>query len=462
MTTTRSERSQPRARIVVVDDEPNIRRLLAGVLDDEGYECTTVDSIDGLRVELAREPADLALVDVCLPGGTDGMEWLAEHVSGEREDVGAVVMMSGHASVDLALRAVRRGAVDFLEKPIHGERLLLSVENALSLSGLRRENARLRDRVAPSMVGDGAAMEALREAIVRAAPTDASVLVTGPNGSGKELVAAALHHASRRSGGPFVQLNCAAIPATLLEAELFGHEAGAFSGATRRRRGHFERAHRGTLLLDEIGDMPLEMQAKLLRVLEDQTVTRLGAESSRRVDVRVVASTNRDLRERVRDGDFREDLFYRLAVLEIHVPSLRERAEDVPALATHFLTHFAREFRRPEPALDQEALAALVARPWPGNVRELRNAMARLVALVDTEEIGPDHVRRVLDPVGPAESSAPGKIPRLQDVLEATERSLIERALEVHEGNKAAAARSLGLDRANLHRKMKRLGIEGA
>lgn len=449
------------ARIVIVDDEPNIRRLLAGVLGDEGHACSCVDSVEALREELGREPADLVLLDVCLPG-TDGMEWLREHVAGDREDVGAVIMMSGHATVDLAIGAVRRGAVDFLEKPIHGERLLLSVENALSLSGLRRENQRLRDRVAPDMVGDGAAMEAVREAIGRAAPTDASVLVSGENGTGKELVAAALHHASHRRGGAFVQINCAAIPATLLEAELFGHEPGAFSGATKLRRGHFERAHRGTLLLDEIGDMPLEMQAKLLRVLEDHTVTRLGSESPRRVDVRVIASTHRDLRARVGAGTFREDLFYRLAVLEIRVPALRERPEDLADLADHFLTHFAREFRRPAPRLDDAARQTLRAHPWPGNVRELRNTMARLVALHDGATIDATAVRRALEPsTGEALVSSDGAtdIPRLAEALEATERSLIERALEAHDGNKAAAARVLGLDRANLHRKMKRLGI---
>ena len=448
------------ARVVVVDDEPNIRRLLAGVLSDEGHECATVGSVEDLRAALREEPADLVLLDVCLPG-EDGMQWLTQHVRGDRADVGAVIMMSGHGTIDLALKAVRLGAVDFLEKPIAGDRLLLSVENALALSTLRRENERLRGgRATAALLGESRAMLALRAAIERAAPTDATVLVSGENGTGKELVAAALHEASKRSRGPYVQLNCAAIPATLLESELFGHEVGAFTGARRTHRGHFERAHRGTLLLDEIGDMPLELQAKLLRVLEDGRVTRLGAETARRVDVRLVASTHRDLRRRVDEGAFREDLYYRLAVLEVHVPALRERDDDVDRLARHFLDHFGREFGRPVPALTDEALAVLRAHPWPGNVRELRNAMARVVALTDSSEVAASTLRSVLSPAPTRPGIEEVELPTLQEELERTERALIERALTAHGGNKAAAARALGIDRANLHRKMKRLRME--
>ena len=462
MTTPEPHAAARTARLLIVDDEPNIRRLLIGVLEDEGYDARAVDSVEALDRALALSPVDVLLLDVCLPG-VDGMEWLDAHFRSGSDDIGAVIMMSGHATVELALRAVRRGAVDFLEKPIHAERLLLSIENALALTGLRRENARLHQQIAPDMVGDGPALGAVREAIARAAPTDAGVLITGENGSGKELVASALHRASRRADGPFVQINCAAIPETLLEAELFGHEPGAFSGAAKRRRGHVERAHRGTLLLDEIGDMPLEMQAKLLRVLEDQTVTPLGAESSRRVDVRVLAATHRDLRARVEAGSFREDLYYRLAVLEITVPALRDRVEDLPALARHFLDVFAREFRRQSVTLDATAHDALARHAWPGNVRELRNAMARLVALHEGGRVDAEAVHGVLTSGGPAPAPVDdgAAVPHLHAALEATERNLIERALRVHAGNKAAAARALGIDRANLHRKMKRLGLDG-
>ncbi len=452
--------SEAGARIVVVDDEPNIRRLLAGVLSDEGHECTTVASVEELRGALGEEPADLVLLDVCLPG-EDGMHWLGEHVRGDRAEAGAVIMMSGHGTIDLALKAVRLGAVDFLEKPITGDRLLLSVENALALSTLRRENERLRrGRAAAAMIGESRAMQALHSAIDRAAPTDATVLVSGENGTGKELVAAALHQASKRARSPYVQLNCAAIPSTLLESELFGHDAGAFTGAQRVHRGHFERAHRGTLLLDEIGDMPLELQAKLLRVLEDGKVTRLGSETARRVDVRLVASTHRDLRRRVDQGTFREDLYYRLAVLEIRVPALRERDDDVERLGRHFLEHFGREFGRHVPELTDEASAVLRDHPWPGNVRELRNAMARVVALTDAPEIAAGTLRSILSPTPVRETAQQVDVPTLQVALEETERELIGRAITAHGGNKAAAARALGIDRANLHRKMKRLRME--
>ena len=447
------------ARVVVVDDEPNIRRLLEGVLGDEGHVCTSVGSVEELRTVIGVRAADLVLLDVCLPG-EDGMQWLRRHLRAPEADVGAVIMMSGHGTIDLALEAVRLGAVDFLEKPIHGERLLLAVENALSRVRLQRENERLRAAASRAMVGESTVMQTLRAAIERAARTDATVLVTGENGTGKELVARALHDASARSSGPYVQLNCAAIPETLLESELFGHEAGAFSGAVKRRRGHFERADGGTLLLDEIGDMPLELQVKLLRVLEDRTVTRLGSETPVRVDVRLVASTHRDLRSSIVAGSFREDLFYRLAVLEIRVPSLRERPEDVGPLARHFLAHFGHEFGRPVPELRPDAVEVLERHAWPGNVRELRNLMARRVALDDAPEVDGPAIDSLLAAPSDVARTPVGELPRLQDALDATERALIRRALEAHAGNKAAAARALGLDRANLHRKIKRLGLE--
>ena len=445
------------ARVVVVDDEPNIRRLLAGVLGDEGHEVMALADLASLQEHLENEGADLLLLDVCLPGD-DGLRWLREH---RDEDRPAVIMMSGHGTIDLALEAVRLGALDFLEKPIGVERLLVSIENALSMQRLRRENARLRDeRGLGRLIGSSRALRRLLSDVERAAPTDATVLITGENGTGKELVARALHEGSSRARGAFLRVNCAAIPAELLESELFGHERGAFSGAVRTRRGRFELADRGTLLLDEIGDMPAPLQAKLLRVLEDGEITRLGAETSRRVDVRVLASTNRDLPARIEAGAFREDLYYRLAVLPLHVPALREREDDVLELARHFLERFATEHGRRVPVLDPSAEAVLRAHPWPGNVRELRNATERLVILSGADRVEAADLEAVLAPgastPGPVDVEEGGS---LAESLEAHERSLIERARARAGGNVAGAARRLGVDRANLHRKMRRLGI---
>ena len=452
------------ARILVVDDEPNIRRLLIGVLGDEGYECDAVEDLVALRGRLENEGADLLLLDVCLPG-EDGLAWLQER---DRDEGPPVIMMSGHGTIDLALRAVKLGALDFLEKPLSVERLLVSIENALSMDRLRRENARLRreQSAASTLLGSSAAMQRLRAAIERAAPTDATVLITGENGTGKDLVARALHEGSTRARAEFVRVNCAAIPAELLESELFGHERGAFSGAVNSRRGRFELAHRGTLLLDEIGDMPPSLQAKLLRVLEDGEITRLGAERSRRVDVRLLASTNRDLPARIDADLFREDLYYRLAVLPLHVPPLREREDDVALLASTFLARFCAEHGRQAASLDAGALERLRTHAWPGNVRELRNLMERLVILAPATSFGAADIEALLRPsssIGtrPLDRSADDApaLP-LAALLEAYERDQIEESLRRASGNVAAAARRLGVDRANLHRKMRRLGLE--
>jgi two-component system, NtrC family, nitrogen regulation response regulator NtrX len=447
-------------RILVVDDEPNIRRLLTGVLADEGYECEAVADLDALGAALEIDGADLLLLDVCLPGA-DGMQWLSERDRGEGP---AVIMMSGHGSIDLALRAVRLGALDFLEKPIAVERLLVSIENALSMQRLRRENQRLRGEHAAALIGESAAMKRLSAAIDRAAPTDATVLITGENGTGKELVARAMHDRSPRAHGPLVRVNCAAIPADLLESELFGHERGAFSGAVHARRGRFELAHRGTLLLDEIGDMPIALQAKLLRALEEGEITRLGAERSRKIDVRLIASTNRDLPARIASGAFREDLYYRLAVLPLHVPPLRDRDDDVALLADAFLSRFCAEHGRAKTSLGPDALARLRAHRWPGNVRELRNLMERLVILGPASSSTAADIDALLRPASgggsPSNTVPEPQLRPLGEALEDYERALVEQALRAERGNVAAAARRLGLDRANLHRKMRRLGLQ--
>jgi two-component system nitrogen regulation response regulator NtrX len=438
-----------RERILVVDDEPNIRRLLEGVLSDEGYAVESLESAEALERHLAAGSADLVLLDVCLPGAS-GVDWL----KGARPKI-PVVMMSGHANIDLALNAVRLGAVDFLEKPIGVDRLLVSVSNALERSRLVEENARLRRTTEGELLGDSPVMVHLRETIGRLAPTDATVLITGESGSGKELVARALHRESDRRRGALIQLNCAAIPADLLESELFGHEKGAFSGADRRRRGRFELADGGTLLLDEIGEMPPALQAKLLRVLEDGQVTPLGAESSLSVDVRLLASTNVDLAAAVQAGRFREDLYHRICVVPLPVPPLAAHREDIPGYVAAFLEEFCDALGRERLDIDGTALAALAGREYPGNVRELRNLVHRVAILARGPLVTPEELAEIL-------GESPGRAPRgtLASELEALERGLIREAVDEAEGNLAEAARRLGLDRANLHRRMKRLEIE--
>jgi two-component system nitrogen regulation response regulator NtrX len=370
-------------------------------------------------------------------------------------------MMSGHGNIATALAAIKLGAIDFLEKPLAVERLLVSLHNALERRRLESENRRLRESSAgQELLGDSAPMVELRAAIEQAAPADSRVLITGENGTGKELVARALHRLSTRHGQPFIKVNCAAIPSELLESELFGHEKGAFTGAIKTRRGKFELAQHGTLLLDEIGDMNPTTQAKLLRVLEENELERVGAERSVRLDVRVLAATNQDLEHLIEGGQFRRDLFFRLCVIPLHVPALRDHASDVPSLATHYLQHFARENGTAAPALDEDAIEAMLAYSWPGNVRELRNLMERLLIMLNRDRIRAADLRGLLQgaqAVGGGEARAHLA---LGERLEDYERACIAEALERSGGNAAEAARDLGVDRANLHRKMKRLGID--
>lgn len=439
------------ATILIVDDEPNIRRLLEGVLGDEGYITETLADAESLEVRLLKGGADLVLLDVCLPG-ISGIDWLK--APGEKIPV---IMMSGHANIELALDAVRAGATDFLEKPIGVERLILSVANALERSRLTAEVARLRRTTDGELLGESPVMAALRDAIARVAPTDAPVLITGESGAGKELVARALHRQSRRSRGPLVQVNCAAIPAELLESELFGHVKGAFSGADRRRRGRFELAHGGTLLLDEIGDMPAALQSKLLRVLEDGQVTPLGAESAVSVDLRLLCSTHVDLAAAVDRGEFREDLYHRICVLPLRVPALREHREDIPAYARIFLEEFGAQLGRGQLELDGPAVELLLAQEFRGNIREFRNLLHRTAILAAGPVVGAEDLRSLMGEGAGTVGSGSGT---LAAELEALERKLIGDAVDTSGGNLAAAARQLGVDRANLHRRMKRLEIE--
>ncbi len=442
-------------QVLLVDDEANIRRMLAALLREEGY--TVAEAANGNAALLMLDDADpdVVLLDLLMPPGPDGLATLAR--MRERGRNIPVIMMSGKAQLTDAVRAVKLGAFQFLEKPLAPESVLVTVRAALELNRTRAENRALRAELAPrgTLIGDSPAMQDVRALIARVAPTEARVLITGDSGTGKELVAAAIHAASQRAQRPFVTVNCAAIPRDLVESEMFGHERGAFTGATERRLGRFELAHGGTLFLDEIGDLSAEAQAKLLRTLETGDLQRIGAEHTVRVDVRIVSATNRRLDVEVAEGNFREDLFFRLNVFPIHLPPLRQRLQDLPAL----VSHLAERVRpRDGVAFTPAAIDALGSYPWPGNVRELANLVERL-SILSGPVVDAPAVRQVLrpTPIPPAAAAALGR--PLNDALDEFEHGLIAAALAQSQGNVAEAARVLQTDRANLYRRMRRLGI---
>jgi DNA-binding NtrC family response regulator len=445
-------------RILIVDDEPNIRTTLSRALDLEGFTVRSAqDAAEALALQAAFLP-DLVLLDLRLPDH-DGL-WVIRKLQ-DLDSSPAIVMMSGHGTVDAALEATRLGAIDFLEKPIGGERLMVTVRNALKLDQLDRRMVAVQRGAEQrsGMVGNSRGLLRVLEAVRRAAPTKARVLITGESGVGKELVARAIHETSRRSDAPFLKLNCAAIPETLVESELFGHEKGAFTGAEKRRAGRFEQANGGTLFLDEIGEMPLAVQARLLRVLQEGEFERVGGAATIQVDVRVIAATNRDLRSEVEAGNFREDLFYRLAVIPIEVPPLRERREDIPALAQHLLASscVANEIERKEWSPD--GIEALIQHSWPGNVRELAALIDRLAILTPDSIIRGNDVRSALPGAPKYVGSELPQEGSLYALLEAVERRIIEDRIARFDGNMTAAARDLGLERSHLYKKVKRLGI---
>jgi len=465
-----------RTVVLVVDDEADVRLALEMLLQYEGYAVWTArDGREALaRVEReAAEPGGrkrpaLLLCDVKMPG-LDGLGLLEK--LRERADPPDVIMISGHGDIATAVDAVKKGAADFLEKPLDHDRVLISVANALRHGRLARENTRLKRALEEPhrLVGRSAQMRALEEQVERVANSDVSVLVTGENGSGKEVVARALHWRSARASGPFIAVNCAAIPAELVESELFGHEKGSFTGALERRIGHFEAAHGGTLFLDEIGDMPLAAQAKVLRALEGRQVTRVGGTQPTEVDIRVIAATNGDLTRAVEDKSFRMDLFYRLNVLPLRVPPLRERREDVAPLAAHFLEQIAARSGRSAPQLEPAALALLESLEWPGNVRQLRNALEAAVVFADGAALERAHVEQVLEggpalatpraTAAPAAGEDPFACATFEDFKNASEALFIRRKLAEYGGNVKRTAEQLGMQRSHLYKKLDRYNL---
>jgi len=446
------------ATILIVDDEEGIRRSLKGVLEDEGYRVLLAEDGDKALSLMEEESPDLVLLDIWMPG-KDGMVVLEEIRRGW--PMLPVVMISGHGSIDLAVRATKLGAYDFVEKPLSLDKVLLTLRNALNYSFLEEENRRLRQQVRPrdEITGTSPAIQRLKEQVRIIAPTSSFVLIHGENGTGKEVVARAIYKQSRRSQGPFVEVNCAAIPEELIESELFGHEKGAFTGATQMRRGKFDLAHQGTLFLDEIGDMSLSTQAKILRVLQEQRFQRVGGNRYIQVDVRVIAATNKNLEEEIRAGRFREDLYHRLNVIPIDVPPLRERLEDIPLLVEEFVEEFAKLRGYPRRKFSPEVMKAFEEYSWPGNVRELKNVVERLLILARSDVV---KLQDLKPPVwfGPKERAKTPSFPQtLKEAREAFEKAFIQEKLEEFGWNISRTAEAIGLDRSHLHKKMRELGI---
>jgi len=448
-------------RVLIVDDEPGIRESLCGVLEDEGFLPEAVATGEECLAALGGNPYDLVLLDIWLPG-IDGLETLAkigELPAGERP---VVVMISGHGNIESAVKATKLGAFDFLEKPLTIEKVVVVSKNAVNQRRMERELQELRSSSGESnrIIGESVPMKALRQQLALMAGTNGRVLIYGESGTGKELVARAIHAMSPRAREGFIEVNCAAIPEELIESELFGHKKGSFTGAVESKIGKFRKADGGSLFLDEVGDMSLKTQAKVLRALQEQRFEPVGASESVAVDVRVIAATNKNLEEEIERGNFREDLFYRLNVIPFYVPPLRERAEDIPLLADYFLDHFARAYGRKGKELTPEAYRMLADYPWPGNVRELRNLMERIVIMNPQVRVDARHIPLNAG-IGQRRNLAERQdsFASLHEFREAAERDFILKKLEETRGNVTRTAELLGLERSNLYRKMKALGI---
>jgi len=446
-------------RVLVADDEPGIRQSLRGVLEDEGFQAETVETGEACLERLQQGVFDVVLLDIWLPG-MDGLETLARIQEIPHDGRPAVVMISGHGTIETAVRATKLGAFDFLEKPLTIQKVIVQVKNAAQHLRLERELQNLKSERDGQwrIIGESVPMKALRQQLALMAGTNGRVLIYGESGTGKELIAHAIHAMSARAQEQFVEVNCAAIPEELIESELFGHRKGSFTGASEDKVGKFQKADLGTIFLDEVGDMSLKTQAKVLRALEEQRFEPVGAPDSVQVDVRVVAATNKKLEEEIERGNFREDLFYRLNVIPFHVPPLRERVEDIPLLADHFLSEFVAAYGRKPKEMSPEAYRVLKEYFWPGNVRELKNLMERIVIMNPQVRVDARHI-----PLNVARRTAARSMDQfasLQEVRESAERDFILKKLEENKGNVTRTAESLGLERSNLYRKMKTLGIQ--
>jgi two-component system nitrogen regulation response regulator NtrX len=446
--------------ILVVDDEPGVRSSISGVLRDEGFDVDTADTGEECLEKANGASYDVIVLDIWLPG-LDGLTTLQR--LRERQIDSQVVIISGHGNIESAVRAIKMGAYDFIEKPLSLEKTVLVVRNALRQRDLEAENRVLRAKVDQqqqhTMVGESAPMNYLRDQVSMAAPTNGRVLILGENGTGKELVARTIHYTSRRKSGPFVEVNCAAIPEELIESELFGHVRGAFTGAVADKPGRFEQAHGGTIFLDEIADMSLKTQAKVLRVLQEQVMERVGGTQRIRVDVRVLAATNKDLPAEIRAGRFREDLFFRLNVIPIFVPALRDRPQDIPMLAEHFMALVAQEHGRKPKRLASEAAARLQQYGWPGNVRELRNVIERVNIMVGGDTITAQDLGFLGRNGVPDVPAAPGPVVPLSDARDRFEKDYILQTLAAQQGNMSRTAEVLGVERSNLYKKLRAFGI---
>ena len=443
-------------KILIVDDEPAIRESLQGVFEDEGYTAAAAGTGEACLEVVRSKPFDVILLDIWLPG-LDGLETLQK--IRELENPPEVIIISGHGTIETAVRATKLGAFDFLEKPLSIEKTLILVKNAAEARKLRLENRDLRKQIAPRsvIVGESVPMKALRQQIQLMAPTNGRVLIFGESGTGKELVARAIHGQSPRSDEMFVEVNCAAIPEDLIESELFGHRRGSIPAAGADKEGKFLKANGGTLFLDEVGDMSLKTQAKVLRTLEEHSFTPVGGEQAVTIDARVIASTNKDLEEEISTGNFREDLFYRLNVIPFSVPPLRERKEDIPLLARHFLKEFSGQYGRRPREITDDAIEALMRYSWPGNVRELRNVIERIVIMnPTTSRFERKHLPPLVYRDGGRRISG---FLTLHEARAAYERDYILKKLDDNHGNISRTAEVLGLERSHLYRKMKTLGI---